>query len=41
MHNSIINHSAIIGDNCIINTGTIVEHEVNIGATQSFLQVQL
>ena len=31
MNGSIINSKAIIGKNCIINTGAIIEHGVTIG----------
>ncbi len=32
MHNVVVNASVTIGDNCIINTGSIIEHDVTIGS---------
>ena len=31
MHNALINAEAVIGKNCIINTGALIEHEASIG----------
>ena len=31
MHGAIVNKNCKIGKNCIINTGSILEHDTNIG----------
>ena len=31
MHNVIINSASEIGHNCILNTNSLIEHDVNIG----------
>jgi sugar O-acyltransferase (sialic acid O-acetyltransferase NeuD family) len=31
MHNSMINAMAVVGKNCIINSGALIEHEVSVG----------
>ena len=31
MHNAIVNSGTNIGENCILNTNSLIEHDVNIG----------
>ena len=32
MHGSIVNTNVIIGENCIVNSKALIEHDVNIGS---------